>query len=339
MANGLSLVEPLIPDAQKNRAPDLFLEGSRVGLQAATQFAEMRRRSELAMAELATKERMSQEDHSLKLRDLELRADMIPYQQRVFEARENLLKEQADAWSRGEGNASQRNAEKIRTAQTHLSDADAQAMQLKLFDADYAAKHPLRYASGFVKYRDMFGATPLPIVKQRIKEFERIADQQKISMWRAESDGFDGWKKSGEAKQVPFWQVYQNIIDPATQAQTWHDLEVSGHMTGKGGSFDLRADLKAVMEKEKGTKFERAKSRVPLNIAPGSELPAESLEPDLPAPDILDDTTGDPQARYQTTETDTLIAQARAAITKGAPMQGVAEILRQNQIDPSVLFS
>lgn len=359
MAGGYpDLVAPIVPDSQKNKSPEIFLQAMGTGLQAAARFAEMRRQSELEIQKMALTEKLAQDQHAVErekiYKDASAQEELMKLHGQYYDSLGKAAIMKAEAYTKGMGNTIEFNQKK----QELLDDVQAQASDLKLDDPKFATDKPVQYAANILKFEDMFRMSPLADVKAQIKQYRTIADQQKIPLKTSVVDADGKLTATGEAKMVPIWQIVKHMKDPLFQDQTLQDLEASGHLNmveefqtigGKkvpNKKTEPKPYLKGQLEEGKDVKFESAPNRVPGAMMQHSAFKGA----DLPAPDVPEDTTTNPPDAsaapassatpdYQPTETDNFLGMAKAAIAKGAPMNAVAAKLQELGIDPQALFA
>jgi len=350
----LDLIAPEVPDAQKNLGPHLLLQGLGQGLSAFAKFAEMRRQSEDEVLKLAAQERIAQDQHDFEreklYKDSEVQDAMTKAHADYYKSMGDAAIIRANAFAGGAKNAVAFNQQK----QDLINDVNDQATKLKLNDPAFATKEPVQFAANVAQFEDMFQLSPLPEVKNAITQFRTIADQQKIEL-RTGLVGEDGkLRPSGFPKMVPIWQIVRNLQDPTLQDQTMNDLQASGQTTIIRGFQDiggtkvpetkigLSPAINDYVEKGKDVRFQRVRSRVPPVMLKRTDAqgtsPTDLSTTDLPTdsspPDTQDVTV--PPA-YAPTDTDKSLEHARAAITAGAPRDGVVKRLQEMGIDPSQL--
>lgn len=366
MASGFfDLVKPELPNSVANKAPELMLEASRIGLQSAAQFAQMKRNSEEEMMKLAVNERLADDAHDLKSRELDLEADLLPSKKLYYQS---VASNRATAANMAIDFNLQREA--------MVSEVNDQAAELQLNDPAFVTKEPVKFAANVLKFEDSWKLSPLPEVRNAIKQYREMADEQKISIKvGATFDPIAGTWSGGETKTVPIWQVVKNLQQPEVREQTLDALRAGGHIKTEevteevpgtatkswtrpidsiwdaviGPSETKRTvrkdtpnpQVESLLKQSESVKFERAPSKVPPAMLPKSA--GKGTAPtELPL-DIPGDTTTDPQASaqpvFEPTEKDKIIAQAKAAHARGAPMAALAERLQGMGIDPSELWA
>lgn len=339
----MNLVAPIVPNAQENRAPDLMLRALGQGLASAANFAEMRRRSEMDIMQLASRERMAEDQLALEkdkmAQDYELRDKQI-----------NVTKSYYDGINRNRNSAIDFNLQR----QSLLDEVNESAAKLKLNDPEFQTKNPIQFAQGVKDFEDMWRLSPLPEVKHAINQYKSVADEQKIpiKIGMVEKDG--AWT-GGETKEVPILQIVKNLKDPATRDKTQQVLFANGLMkvpkeleeqSGKwigGIKKPLKATeitdprLNQALEQSANLDTSKKESRVPSVMLPKSAakgtMPTD-IEPELPVQD--------PQASaepvFEPTQSDQMLFNAKAAIAKGAPIAAVAQRLQEMGGDPSKLW-
>lgn len=353
----MDLIAPIIPNAQENEGPKLFLQALGQGLQAVARFAEMKRQSESEMLQIAARERMAQDEHQLGMRKLELETEMRGREMDINEALLPSRKAYFESVATTRKNATGAALEFNRQRQDLINDVNSQAVKLKLDDPGFATKEPVQFAANVMQFQDMFGMSPLPEVKHAIKQYRTITDQQKLTIKTTDAEG----NPVGDPKAVPIWQIVKNLQDPDAKAQTVAMLKANGYYSertqkvpgvptkswtrpidsawdaiiGPTEKTELIEEpepaLGQILDKGKGVKFERVPSRVPPAMLPKSAA-AGTSPTELP-PESYDES----QNNFTPTETDMKIAHARAAIANGAPRDAVAKRLQEMGIDPSDL--
>lgn len=289
------LVAPIIPDAQKNRSPDILFEGLRTGLAAFAQFAELRRRSESEVARLALQEKLAGEEHALsqqrmaqdyELRDrtLSVAEEMLPFQKQASEAQTQLSTEHAKAYAEGTATAAQMKAEAVRQKNLLLKEVSDNARELKLDDPHFQTKEPMAFAKNVMDFERMYHLSPLPEVRQAIKAYRTVADSQKLFIKHGVDDGTGAIKGTGNGRQVPAWRIVANANNPATREQTLRDLEASGYtelveslqqFTNKdGGKVDVPTKTRVLRQPVKSMVEESQTLESPLSDAAPVAAPA-----------------------------------------------------------------
>lgn len=336
------LVAPIIPSGQDSKGPELFLQGMGTGLAAMARFAEMKRRSESDLLELAAKERIANEEHEIQKEKLSNDATLMDLHGQYYKAMGDAATLKAQHYVDSTNQVVAFNQKQ----QNFINEVQDHANQLSLNDPDFQAKQPVQYAANLLKFKDEWGFSQIPTVKQSIQQFQRIADQTKIPLkigatFDPEKEKWEG----GSQQQVPIWQIVKNLADPATQEETANALEASGHVkmiedfeTINGvkvprRSTELSPEIKSAVEEGKNVKFKRYPSKVPDEmIQPAYKKGAVPMpDPDIPA----DDPQASAKPAFNQTDTDKLIEQAKAAVAKGAPAEQVAQRLQEMGIDPA----
>lgn len=299
----MDLVAPIVPDAQKNRAPDIFLEGMRGGLAAMANFAQIRRQSEADIARLALQEKLAGQEHDLsaqrmsqeyELRDRALtnQEAMLPYQQRASDAQTLLQTEHAKAYAEGTATAAQMKAEATRQKNSLLKEVADNARELKLDDPHFQTKSPMEFAQNVMAFGRMYHLSPLPEVKRAIKSYQEIADSQKLFIRHGEEDETGAIKGKGNGRQVPAWRIISNVNNPDTREQTLRDLEASGYtelvqgfqqFTDKGKKVDVPTRTRTLRQPVKRMLEESQTLETPESVA-SPETPAAEPAP-APMPD------------------------------------------------------
>ncbi|MEY2561834.1 MAG: hypothetical protein QOH88_27 [Verrucomicrobiota bacterium] len=369
----LELVEPLIPDAQRNKAPELLLEAARVGFGAAAQFAQMRRQSEMEIQRLAQQDRLAEESHQiererlgrefqLKQQDLENRRPVLDAQARAYGAlaafRDRRAIQTADGFA-GATKLAERKAEVVQSFQNRMQELD-------LFNPN--PKNPVEFYENAKRLREEYAFADMPEIKNAFADLDRKTQQHTLPLTIGNAQ-----------RNVPIGQIVENLQDPTKADETWRLLRDSGHAsTEEDTSNDKRGwfeklykprpepvkrnvpdeILKPYLDQGTGVDFSHSAPRVlpgwqrsgrtapatTPNDTPASSslLPGDSSPPD-PDPATMD---GEPQASntsradlFQPSQVETHLQHARAAIANGAPMPAVAERLQSMSIDPNQLWA
>lgn len=343
----MNLVAPIVPNAQENKAPELMLRGMAQGLASAAQFADMRRRSEMDIMQLAARERMAEDQLALEKekmsQDYELRDRQI-----------SVTKSYYDGITRNRNTAIDFNLQR----QALIAEVNDSAEKLKLNDPEFQTKNPIRFAQGVRDFEDMWRLSPLPEVKHAISQYKSVAEEQKIpiKVGMVEKDG--AWT-GGETKNVPILQIVKNLKDPATREKTQQILAANGLMkvpkeledqSGKwfGRGLDKSklkpteiADprLSQAMEQSANLDTSKKASRVPTAMLPksaGKGTEPTDIEPELPVEEPQASNSQEPV--FEPTQGDQMLFNAKAAIAKGAPIAAVAQRFQEMGGDPSQLW-
>lgn len=340
----MNLVAPIVPNAQENKAPELLLRGMAQGLASAAQFAEMRRRSEIEIMQLAARERMAEDQLSLEkdkmAQDYELRDKQI-----------EVTKSYYDGITRTRNTGINFNLQR----QSLLAEVNDSAEKLKLNDPEFQTKNPIRFAQGVRDFEDMWRLSPLPEVKHAIKQYKDVAEEQKIPIKMGMKKDDEGNWIGGETKEVPILQIVKNLKDPATRDRTTELLTANGLMKVPKeleamskkwiGGLDKNKlkpteitdpRLNQALEQSANLDTSKKPSRVPTTMMPKSA--GKGTEPtELPEVD-------EPQASnsqepvFEPTQSDQMLFNAKAAIAKGAPIAAVAQRFQEMGGDPSQLW-
>lgn len=354
------LVAPIIPSGQDSKGPELFAQSFGTGLAAMARFSEMKRQSDMDLLRLAEHERVSQEQNVLEREkmatDAEIRRSALDSTMKLNDAHAKYFTAQADAYAEGRATATQRAIAFNQQRESLVNEVNDDAVRLKLTDPEFRTKQPVQFAANVMQFDDAWRQSDLPEVKRAVSNFRTLADQQKIPLKLGAT--FDkekeAWIGGGEPKMVPVWQVVRNMKDPDQQELMMNALEASGHMkliedfADVGGvkvprsSREPSGVIKSALQEGQGVDFKHVPSKVtpamlPKSAAPGTAGPTQLPEPDLPA--LNDEPQASNTPKFDETQTDRVISQARAAIAKGASMQAVAQRLQQMSIDPQVLFA
>jgi hypothetical protein len=372
MSEFFPLVRPEVPDAQHNKAPEILLEGMRTGLQAAAQFAQARRQSESEILRIAAQERMAQDEHAVQrekiYKDTEVQDQLMKMHGQYYDSIGKAALMKADAYTKGLSNTVAFNQQR----QDLVNDVNDRATTLQLDDPKFATEDPVRYAANVMEFRGEYDNSPLPEVKNAITQYQRIADQQKITLKQAMRDEAGNVIATGQGRQVPIWKVVERLQNPDTHDDAVAELKASGHIQSKDekvkrpytGVWDWLVnpsestvtkdvpDATAQKLLDSNVKFERGKSRVPPAMLPKSASKGTSPT-ELPPPDVPEDTTTPDQLPpdasaqpassatpdYQPTDTDKMIASAKLALRNRADYDKVVQRLQENGIDPMQLWA
>lgn len=362
----LDLIEPQIPDAQKNLAPSLLLEGIKAGLGAAAHFAQIRREQESEVLRLAAQERISRDQHDFEREKLKvetgLRQQVIDAQKTELTSHAGLFDAEAEYYRGAKTQqAEQKKADLERKTKWNESmaktwnDFNERQNYYKLNDADFMSKDPGKFADNVLDLKEEFDHAEgiIPGIKQRLAELEGYASTQTIRL-------------KGRQKPVPIWQVKQKLRDPDTHDAMMQELIDNDYIHHKPGKpekkhwifrnepavppQDIPANplIERTLEEAK-TPFEHSKNRVPEELAPwnvykGGTMPAPtppSNQMDItPSPDAGESSSEDnTSSTFSPTNSDVMLAKARRAIELGAPVPHVVQRLHKFKVDPSPLFS
>lgn len=356
----MDLVAPIIPNAQENKGPELFLQSMHSGLAAAAQFAQQRRQSEDEMLKLATTERIAQDEHAFQreklYKDSEVQDSLMRSHAQYYKAMGDAAIIKADAYAKGTTNIVAFNQQR----EALVNEVNDHAESLRLNDPVFEAKEPVKFAANVMQFKDAWKMSTMPEVMKAVQNYQARADQQKIPIKEgATFDQEKGIWTGGSERHVPLWEVVRNLQDPTKQEATMDALQASGHMkviedfetiAGKKvprTRSEPTQQLKSALEEGKGVQFQHVPSRVPPAMlrkgdAKGTGGPTELPlpEPDLPPVDMQSQPQADAQSLFNPTQTDLYIKQAKDAIAKGAPRDAVAARLQQDfGIDPGVLWT
>lgn len=356
----MDLVAPIVPNAQENKGAELFMGSLGQGLQAFARFSQMKRESEMDLLKLAEHERVSQEQNVLEREKMAIDADIrrtaLGSTIELQRAHADYYKAGAAAYTSGTKTAAQRAIAFNQQRQSLVGEVNQHADELRLNDPVFQTKEPVKFAANVMQFETAWEQSTLPEVRHAIKTFRTVADQQKVPLrLGATFDEEKGAWVGGETKHVPVWQVVKNMQDPLQQEETMAALEASGHMKIVEGFQDIaggkvptkttepRPLIKSALQEGKDVKFERAPSRVPAAMLPksaaGGTEPTELPAPDLPPEELpVTEPTARVEPKFEETQTDKVIRQAKAALAKGAPRERVAARLQELGIEPSVLL-
>lgn len=297
------LEKPLVP-----KPDNTGIENFQKGFALVGQLAQQKRESELRLLQMAEQERQHEENFGLQKEHLELQkrtADsLIDYRKNV------------------EMPAALRSLNNQKAIQTISNEAAQRAEELGLDNADFQTKQPIKYAANVLTFNDEFGTAPSSTgIPAAMKRYRTTADQLKIPLVQRITD--DQGKVIEVQKPTPAWQIVQNLQNPSTRSQMEQMLQDSGHMhkiDDTSSAISSTSPLHSLLSSAKGVDFtKRSKSRLPAIM--GTK--------------ITSDTVTDPQ--FYPTQTDTVIQQARDAISGGAPRSAIEQKLQQMQIDPNLL--
>lgn len=366
MAGGYpDLIAPVVPDAQKNKAPEIFLQAMGTGLQAAARFAEMRRQSEETVLKIAAQERIAGDEHELakqkmaedfELRDraMTLNEELLPSRKMYYESAANNKRDAAQTLF---AYNTQRNQ--------LINEANSDAEALGLNDPRTAVKDPVGFAANSLKFESEwgFGKSTLPEIDAAITRYQRQRDQHKIPLTNVIRDSTGSWKLGDGQQMVPIYRIVQQLQDPNTHDYAVELLRQNGHiqskeekskpyMMGWGNLLhpsevtvtrDVPDALAAdALDKAKSVDFTPGKSKLPAAMQPKSYgkgiAPTELPEPDLPEDGTLPDQSAADQLSSPT-ETDNFLNQAKGALAQGASVKAVADKLIEMGIDPSQMWA
>jgi hypothetical protein len=357
------LVAPIIPNAQENKSPMIALEGFKAGLAGAASFAKMRRDSEQEILNIASRERIAQDEHDFqreKLRtETELSSALNEARIEELHASADLSMAHAEAWREGRASDSQRKQKSLVSFNNLWNDFQSQADKYKLNDAAFASKDPAQYAANLLKFQDEYQmATWIPQIKSSLGNYQKVADQQKIRLRPVARDETGESKLIGEGRDVPVWQVVRRLQNDDTRDDAMNELKMNGHITetttpGKKGDIwhlwknatpsvttkTVDPQTQKILDDEKRVPMEHGQNRVPPDVIPnnmnGGQAPPASSTPT--------ESDFDPQAsfdaNYPQSDTDKLLQQAANAIRRGAPMKAVAQRLQEKGVDPALLWA
>lgn len=367
------LVAPIVPDAQKNRAPDLLLEGFRTGLAGATQLAQLRRQSEQDVARLALQERLAEQEHNLSAQrmsqEYELRDRSLRVEEELLEPRKAALEAQAEYTKISKGAAARQSAAKIAT----LNDFNRQVARYKLDDPN--PRNPVEYYASARRLSDEFGWADIPVIKHTLKQIDQKTKEHTVPLSINMSFTDESGEKTIKAvsKRVPIGEIVEGIKDPTKYPSVMKAIERSGLLKDDApGNKQLRAAIQEEIRKVesgKETDFSRGKNRVfPGNKPPWVEHTVSGdpmgvhteLDSDgtintysppstiPPAPAIAPTSTDEPAETEDVDESDLFgsigttekyLSQARAALARKADPRAVAERLKSFGVDPSQLWA
>lgn len=286
MADYPDLIQPKVPSAQENRAPDLLIEGFTKGMAAFAQFAQIRRQQESDLAHMALQERLAGEQHELERQRLAQAAELIPSQIEANKAHANLFAAQAGASARGGGTAAQLAAEKIRKNEVLLQEVGGDVSQLQLEDVDFQTKHPVQYGKNVRAFAQKYRFSLVPAIRSAVKGYQQAADEQKILLKHSIVDEDGKLKVTGDPIEVPAWKVAERVADPLTSEQTMRDLQANGHMDVIESIEKFKgADGKTVNVPNKTTRLKPGLAKYVADTAtPSSSAPVDyGVKPAGPA--------------------------------------------------------
>lgn len=338
------LVAPVVPDSQRNRAPDLLLEGFRTGLAGATQLAQLRRQSEEAVAKMALQERLAAQEHDLSAQrmsqEYELRDRHLRHEEDLLPARKAALEATAEYTKSSRGAAARQSAAKIAT----LNDFNRQVAKYKLDDPN--PRNPVEFYASARRLKDEFGWADIPVIKHTLKQIDSKTKEHTVPLsinMAVKEDGQTVIK--AVSKRVPIGELVEGLKDPNKYPGIMKAIERSGLLEeDTPGNKPLRAAIQAEIRKvESGrsTDFSRGKSRV----APGdplSEPVEESIEPALPEAEVTVPATEDVDESDlfgSIGTTEKYLGFARAALARKADPKAVAQRLQSLGVDPSQLWA
>lgn len=344
----MDLVAPIVPDAQKNLAPQILLEGLRGGLSFMAQMNQQRRQSESDAARIALQERLAAREHDLSAQrmsqEYELQDRRLSIDEDLLEPRMELMSAQADYHRTTKGATARQTAAKIST----LNDFNKQVAKYGLDDPN--PRDPVAFYANVRRLKDEFSWANIPEVKHSLKQIDLRTKEHTIPLQvnQEVKDSNDKTIIKSVEKFVPIGEIIDGLKDPKKYDSVMRTLERSGLMIGdnpKDKNYNpsptnkilrefIQAETKRV-EAGGGTDFSRGSSRV----APGGPLSDPADEPTLPdnpaTPDVDEsDLFG------SIGQTDKLIESALKAIRLGANPKAVASRLRdEHGVDPSRLWA
>lgn len=361
------LVEPLIPDAQKNRSPDLLLEGARTGLAAAVQLSQQRRQSEQALAHMALQEKLAAQEHDLSAEkmaeDYSLRSRHLDNEEALIPARKAALEATAD-WNRLTKGATIRQ----RTAQiSTLNDFNQQVAKYGLDDPN---PDPVQFYASARRLNDEFAWANIPAIKQTLKDINLRTKQHTVPLQInapfKDDDGNTVIKPV--TKQVPVGEIIEGLADENKKDSVLKILEASGLVesldkktkktipaSNSAGNASLRKYIQAETaraEAGRNTDFSRGRTRVPPGgpaSTPAVDLPDSSTPSyapmTAPADATPDAAVGGGAVDDESNlfgsigETEKYLTQARNALKLGAHPKAVAQMLNGFGVDPSQMWA
>lgn len=230
MAGGYpELIQPIIPDAQKNRSPDLLIEGFTRGMAAFTQAAQVRRQQESDIARLALQERLATEQHALEQQKMEQAARLIPSQINENNAHTKLFTEQAGAASRVKTTAAELEIQKTKSNELLMNEVGKDVATWNLEDAYVQTRFPVKFGMGADAFAEKYRWSTVPAIRAASKKYLEMADEQTVMMKHSVVDEEGKFTTSGQGVRVPLRKVALAATNPATSAQTLRDLEANGH--------------------------------------------------------------------------------------------------------------
>jgi hypothetical protein len=253
MADGVpfySLVRPEVPVADHTAAKIIAstdLAGSVVkGFSAMAQANAQRQRAELEAQQLAQEVALKQEgfslqrqkmaqDYSLERTKMGLTSSLYDAHRDVFKAQADLVREKTNQLRENAQTAIQHQMEFNRQISELKDEAKQRAIGVyKLTDPKFQTENPIEFAANFLKFKDEYQFAPTASgIPKFIKDTEAQVNSQKIKV--REGATFDPivkkWIGGGEGKEVPIWQVVQNLGDPEKREPTLNALKAAGHIT------------------------------------------------------------------------------------------------------------
>jgi len=347
----MDLVAPIIPDAQQNEGPKLFLSALGSGLAAAAKFAEVKRQSEDEVLKLASQERIAQDQHAFEReklnKDTEVQDAMTKAHTQYYKDAGDALKTKAEAYSRGFSGMVEQDKQK----NDYLQEFQDRAQKLQLNDPKLETSDPAQY---YLNYKDLaseYGTSTLAGIPQALRNFKMRAEQHKIPLPEVSYDDNGNQVVSKRmAPKVVVGQIVEDLHNPDTHDLTYDRLKAGGYIEpGKDLSSWWQKkymspdqpgpEASKLLDLSSKGDFNRTPTRAqpPLNQKTRDFRGGEPAPPtDSSPPDPMGLMT-DPQASAPT-EVDTYLAHAKAAIAAGAPMADVAKRLQDMSIDPAQLW-
>jgi hypothetical protein len=348
----MDLVAPLIPDAQRNQGPALFLQGLGQGLQAFTRMAEQRRQSESEIARMALQERLATQEHDLQAQRLaqsyELDNRRILNEEALMPARKAELEARADYQTNTRGVIARKATAQIAA----MNDFNLRVAKYGLDDPN--PKDPVKFYANARRLKDEFSWANIPDIKLAIKDIDMRTKEHTVPLLinQRTTDEAGNVLIQPITKQVPIGEVIENIKDPKKYDQMIDLLrrnglfpkyidpnidpegekaetdKVNASPTVKALRAAIQAETKAV-ESGGGTDFSRGQRRV----QPGG-LMAEPEATPAPPQDI------DESDLFSSIgQTEKYLGFAKAALAKGADPRAVAAKLQGFGVDPAQLWA
>lgn len=335
----MDLVAPIVPDAQKNRAPDILLEGLRGGLSFMAQMNQQRRQSESDAARMALQERLAAKEHDLSAQrmsqEYELQDRRLSIDEELLEPRMELMEAQADYHRTTKGVQARQSAAKIAT----LTDFNKRVARYGLDNPN--PQNPVEFYANARRLKDEFSWANIPEVKHSLKQIDLATKQHTIPLEvnQAVKDDDGETVIRPMTKMVPIAEIVEAVKDPKKYDNVMKLLERSGLLKDDAsGNKALREAIQAEtkrVESGGGTDFSRGTSRV----MPGGPLsdPALSDTPEGEMPVIED--VDESELFGSIGQTDKYLEQARAALKRGAAPKAVAERLAGFGVSPDLLWA
>lgn len=345
----MELVAPIVPDSQKNKAPELLLEGLRTGLAAFAQFAQIRRQTESEVARLAQHERLAQDQMNFNREKLAADTNV---QSTYYEAMGKAANTRADAYAKGL---------KGMVSQDELKAEFQQGFQervaeLRLNDPNLEKDDPAQFYLNAEELNKNYGTSTLPGIRQALRAYKLRSEQHKIQLPQI-TYGEDGTPaKAGKvAPRVVVGEIVKGLHDPATRKEYMDRLKAGGYIK-PGGERPTGKKIPGAWWQKAWDEMEQAPDEIVphvedlINKADTADFGSGAVvpQPDFSrkarefraAPEDIDPNASADPASSATPETDRILKSAIDALRRGASPKAVAARLQDEYgIDPNQLWA